>query len=62
MLCKPKENIEHFCFAYRKCVIFIVCVLYGLQNKQRLVPDTALTDWLLYQRQNVFTSRFEPNL
>jgi hypothetical protein len=24
-----------------------VCVLYGVQNKQRIFPYTALTDWLL---------------
>ena len=28
------------------------CVLYGSQNKQRLFPCTALTDWFLYQRFN----------
>jgi hypothetical protein len=35
-----------------------LCVLSGSQNKQRLVPYTALTEWFLQQRRSVFTARF----
>ena len=30
-----------------------LCVLYGSQNKQRLFPYTALTDWFVYPRLSV---------
>jgi len=33
-------------------------VLYGSQNKQRLFPYTALTDWFLQLRRSVFTARY----
>jgi hypothetical protein len=32
MLCKPKENIEIFCFACRKCVIFMCFVWIAEQT------------------------------
>ena len=38
-----------------------LCVLCGSQNKQRLFPYTALTDWFLQQRQSVFTARYGLN-
>jgi len=34
-----------------------LCVLCGSQNKQRLFPYTALTDWF-YNRDGVFTARY----
>jgi hypothetical protein len=36
-----------------------ICVLCGSQNKQRLFPYTALTDWFLLTRRSVFTARYE---
>jgi hypothetical protein len=39
-----------------------LCVLCGSQNKQRLFPYTALTDWFLQPGRKVFTARYEPNL
>ena len=39
-----------------------LCVLCGSQNKQRLFPYTALTDWFLQQRWSVFTERYGLNL
>jgi hypothetical protein len=33
------------------------CVLYGSQNKQPLVPYTALADCFLEPRRNAFTVR-----
>ena len=35
-----------------------LCVLYGSQNKQQLLPYTALTDWFLYPKWRVFTVRY----
>ena len=32
-----------------------LCVLCGSENKQRLFPYTALTDWFLWRRRRVFT-------
>jgi hypothetical protein len=32
---------------------------YGYQNKQRLLPRTALRDWILWPTGNVFTARYE---
>ena len=34
-----------------------LCVLCGNENKQRLFPYTALTDWF-YSRDGVFTKRY----
>jgi len=39
-----------------------LCVLYGPQNKQRLFPYIALTDWFVQPRWSVFTARYELNL
>jgi len=36
---------------------YYLCVLYGSQNKQRLFPYTALTDWV-YNRDGLFTARY----
>jgi hypothetical protein len=36
-----------------------LCVLYGSQNKQRLLYYTALTDWFfITERKSVFTARY----
>ena len=35
-----------------------LCVLCGSENKQRLFPYTALTDWFLLPRRSVFTARY----
>jgi hypothetical protein len=35
-----------------------LCVLYGSQNKQQLLPYKTLTDWLLYPKWRVFTARY----
>jgi hypothetical protein len=32
--------------------------LCGSENKQRLFPYTALTDWFLWPRRSVFTARY----
>jgi len=37
-------NIQQFCFLPHTVYL---CVLCGSQNKQRLFPYTALTDWFL---------------
>ena len=34
------------------------CLLYGSENKQRIFPYATLTDWFLYPRQKVFTTRY----
>jgi hypothetical protein len=52
------------CMTERKCVYCAVraeylYVLCGSQNKQRLFPYTALTDWFLKPRWSVFTARYE---
>ena len=41
-------NGRTLCYAHRVCL----CVLCGSENKQRLFPYTALTDWFLQQRFN----------
>ena len=33
-----------------------ICVLRGSENKQRLFPYTALTDWFVYQRRSSFAA------
>jgi hypothetical protein len=35
-----------------------LCVLYGSQNKQQLVPYKTLTDWFLQPKWRVFTARY----
>jgi len=35
-----------------------LCVLCGSENKQRLFPYTAFTNWFLQQRRSVFTARY----
>ena len=40
-----------------KCFVF-----YGSRNKQRLLSNTALTDWFLEQRRKVFTARYKLDL
>jgi hypothetical protein len=48
-------NIQQF---YVLPTQLYLCVLCGSQNKQRLFPYTALTDWFLYLRYSVFTARY----
>jgi hypothetical protein len=35
-----------------------LCVLYGSQNKQPLLPYTTFTDWFVQPRRRVFTVRY----
>jgi len=35
-----------------------LCVFCGSENKQRLFPYTALTDWFVQPRRSVFTARY----
>jgi hypothetical protein len=35
-----------------------LCVLYGSQNKQQLLPYKTLRDWFLYPKWRVFTARY----
>ena len=35
-----------------------LCVLYGSQNRQRILLYTALTDWFLQPKCRVFTARY----
>jgi hypothetical protein len=37
-------------------------IFYGAHNKRRLFPHTAVTNWFLEQRRNVFTARYESYL
>ena len=39
-----------------------LCDLCGSENKQRLFPYTALTDWFVLLRGSVFTARYELSL
>jgi hypothetical protein len=41
------------------CPHSVFIILYGSQNKQRLFPHAALTDWILEPTWNVFTERYE---
>jgi hypothetical protein len=36
-----------------------LCILYGSQNKQRLFPYTALNDWFVLLKRNVFIARYK---
>jgi hypothetical protein len=35
-----------------------LCVLYGSQNKQQLLPYKILRDWFLEPKWRVFTARY----
>jgi hypothetical protein len=35
-----------------------LCVLYGSQNKQQLLPYKTLKDWFLQPKWRVFTARY----
>jgi hypothetical protein len=39
-----------------------LCVPYGSHSEQRLFCTTALTDWALWRRRNMFPVRYELNL
>jgi hypothetical protein len=43
-------------YPFRPSSVF--SVLYGSQNKHRLYPYTALTDWFLLPRRSKFTARY----
>ena len=42
-MCTTRFNIHKFYVQHAQCI----CVLCGSENKQRLFPYTALTDWFL---------------
>ena len=48
-------NIQQF---YVLPTQLYLCILCGSQNKQRLFPSTALSDWFVQQRRSVFTARY----
>jgi hypothetical protein len=35
-----------------------LCILYGSQNKQQLLPCKTLRDWFLQPKWRVFTTRY----
>jgi hypothetical protein len=39
-----------------------LCVLYGSQNKQQLLPYNTLRDWFLWPKWRVFTARYALSL
>jgi hypothetical protein len=39
-------------------LILRLCVLYGSENKEQLLPCTTLKDCFLYPRIRVFTARY----
>ena len=53
-LFKAQFNIHQF---YVLPTQLYLCVLCGSQNKQRLFPYTALTDWF-YNSEEVSTARY----
>jgi hypothetical protein len=57
-LCTTKFNSHKFYIL----VTERISVLYGSQNKQKLFPHTALTDWFLYWSKSVFTVQYKLNL
>ena len=52
------EYIHKFYILSTQCIYEFFC---GSQNKRLLFHYTALTDWFLLQRQNVFTARYGLN-
>lgn len=52
--CTTRFDIKIF-FLSTHCIY----VLFGSQNKQRLLPRTALIYWFLKPKQNMFTTRYE---
>jgi hypothetical protein len=53
-ICTASFNIQQFYVLPTWCTY--LCVLCGSQNKQRLFPYTALTDWFVWEW--VFTARY----
>ena len=56
-------SINWLVFITEECVYCAVRTEYlrvfcGSQNKQRLFPYTALTDWFLWPKRRVFTARY----
>ena len=54
-LSKPRGNYTYHQFNIQQFYVLptqYLCVLCGSQNKRRLIPYTALTDWFLKQRFN----------
>jgi hypothetical protein len=56
--CVETFNIYKF---YVVCTVPTVhiCILYGSQDKSRLLRYTALTGWYLQPRRSVFTARYD---
>src|SRR5215510_9173465 len=58
---KPTGHVMHQQFNIQQLYVLptlYLCVLYLSENKQRLVPLTAITDWFLSQRWKGFTARY----
>ena len=55
-------NIIRVNLSLRSAHTVHLCVLCGSENKQRLFPYKALTDWYLCPRRSVFTARYELNI
>ena len=63
-LLKPSGHYMYHQFnsaILRSAHTLYLCVLCGSENKQRLFPHTALTDWFLYLKRSVFTARYKLN-
>ena len=64
-LLKPTGHVIHQQFNIQQLYVLptlYLCVSYLSENKQRLVPLTAETDWFLKPRWKVFTARYELGL
>ena len=62
---KPTGHVMHQQFNIQQLYVLptlYLCVLYLSENKQRLVPLTAYTNWFLQPRWKVFTARYELSL
>ena len=55
------ETESVYC-AVRTGSLYIIQVVCVRENKQRLFPYPALTDWFLKPRRRVFTARYELNV
>ena len=63
-ICNPLKPSGHYMYhqsnIHKLYVLSTQCiyVLCGSENKQRLFPYTALTDWFLWPRLSVFSARY----
>jgi hypothetical protein len=58
-LLKPSGNFTRFNIKKFYVVpTLLLCVLYGSQNKQQLLPYKTLTDRFLQPKRRVFTARY----